>query len=42
MGPNFGGFFEEDDAEVFVAGFVGELLEADCGGETCWACDLSN
>lgn len=32
------GLFQEQDAEIFIAGFVGKLLEADGGGETCWAC----
>jgi hypothetical protein len=27
--------FEQDDSELLIAGFVCELLEADCSSETC-------
>lgn len=37
VGANLAGLLEEEDAEVLISGFVGELFEADGGGETCWA-----
>ena len=38
VGSDFACLFEEEDAEFFVAGFVGELFEADCGGEAGGSC----
>lgn len=38
VGADLAGLFQEQDTEIFIAGFVGELFEADGGGETCWAC----
>ena len=38
MAADLGGFFEDYDAEVLVAGGGGELFEADGGGEAGGAC----
>lgn len=38
MVADFAGLFEQDYAEVVVAGFVGELFELYCGAETGGTC----
>ena len=42
VGAELAGFLEEQDAEVLISGFVGELFEADGGRETCWTCSAEN
>lgn len=38
MGADFGGFFKDYDAELFVTCFVGKLLQTDCSAKASWTC----
>jgi hypothetical protein len=37
VGANFRAFLKDDYAKFFVAGIVGELLQANCGTKASWA-----